>query len=249
MNHPNLKICLALPVKTGKINQIKPLMSEVLEEKPDFIEIRFDYIDDISQITSSFLEELLMLTDVPYIFTLRNSHEGGHLNLKETKRLSILRKLIKAKPKYLDIEINNLTETLHKVFNLCTEKNVKPILSYHNFEATETLQNAHQIIESCLRRIKPLIKSNSNIHDSLIFKIIFTAIQFEDNLIPLKLCKRIDKEGYKIISFCMGELGLFSRIMCIKAGSFLTYAALYDKTAPGQISIGTMKEIYSLLDY
>lgn len=248
MNHQNIKICLALPVKTGEINQIKGLLSKFSEEKPDIIELRFDYIENISKITPSFLEKLLTLTDVPYIFTLRRTHEGGHLNLEETKRLSILRKLIDAGPKYLDIEINNSTEILHEVLTLCTEKKVKVILSHHNFETTLSLKNAYQLIENCLGRIKPIIKSNFNIYDDLIFKIIFTATKFEDNLIPLKLCKRINKEGYKMISFCMGELGLFSRIMCIKAGSFLTYAALHDKTAPGQISFAKMKEIYSLLD-
>ncbi len=45
----------------------------------------------------------------------------------------------------------------------------------------------------------------------------------------------------------MGELGLFSRIMCVLTGSFLTYVYLEEKTAPGQITIDKMKEILDLL--
>ena len=35
-------------------------------------------------------------------------------------------------------------------------------------------------------------------------------------------------------------------IMCLLAGSFLTYASLEEKTAPGQININEMREIYHL---
>jgi len=44
----------------------------------------------------------------------------------------------------------------------------------------------------------------------------------------------------------MGELGIFSRIACVLTGSFLTYASLEEKTAPGQINIDEMREIYHL---
>ena len=45
----------------------------------------------------------------------------------------------------------------------------------------------------------------------------------------------------------MGGLGIFSRITCVKAGSFLTYASLADRTAPGQINVKLMREIHELL--
>ena len=45
----------------------------------------------------------------------------------------------------------------------------------------------------------------------------------------------------------MGELGIFSRIVCPLAGSFLTYASFEEKTAPGQLNIKKMREIYNLI--
>ena len=78
-----------------------------------------------------------------------------------------------------------------------------------------------------------------------IFKMIFTAQKFEDNLIPMKICRDLLERNKckSVISFCMGELGIFSRIMCVIAGSFLTYASLEERTAPGQINIRNMREI------
>ncbi|MFX1589330.1 MAG: type I 3-dehydroquinate dehydratase, partial [Promethearchaeota archaeon] len=79
-------------------------------------------------------------------------------------------------------------------------------------------------------------------------KLIFTAQKFEDNLIPLKLCKELSHSNQKIISFCMGSLGIFSRLMCVLTGSFLTYASLEEKTASGQLNIRKMREIFGILN-
>ena len=45
----------------------------------------------------------------------------------------------------------------------------------------------------------------------------------------------------------MGDLGNFSRIACVKAGSFLTFASIGDITAPGQIRIEKIREFLQLL--
>ena len=45
----------------------------------------------------------------------------------------------------------------------------------------------------------------------------------------------------------MGEIGILSRILCVKFGSLWTYASMEDKTAPGQIKIEKMREIHQLL--
>jgi 3-dehydroquinate dehydratase type I len=65
----------------------------------------------------------------------------------------------------------------------------------------------------------------------------------------MKICRDLlEKNKYKnVISFCMGELGIFSRIMCVIAGSFLTYASLEERTAPGQINIKNMRDFLQIL--
>jgi 3-dehydroquinate dehydratase type I len=247
MNRQMRNICLALPVKTGKIDQVQDMISEVVAEEPNVIEFRFDYIDDVSKINPSYLESILKLTDIPAIFTLRSSQEGGHLDLADSERLPLLKKLVNAEPQYIDVELRSPSSLLREVFSLCKRKKVDLILSNHNFESTESLEDAYDLVENCKKRVNSLMESGGDFHTSFIFKLVFTATQFEDNLIPLKLCKTLSKEDQKIISFCMGELGLFSRIMCVKAGASFTYAAFHETTAPGQLGIKIMKEIYDLL--
>jgi 3-dehydroquinate dehydratase-1 len=77
--------------------------------------------------------------------------------------------------------------------------------------------------------------------------MVFTAQSFEDNLTPLRLCRQFSNSNQRIISFCMGPLGIFSRINCVLAGSYLTYAFLEEETAQGQINIEKMREIYDLI--
>jgi 3-dehydroquinate dehydratase type I len=241
------KLCIAVPIKTAKFEVNIKLLKQIIKEKPDFIELRFDYIDDINLITTSFLEKFLSLTNIPMIFTLRSNREGGHLELNNTQRLPILQRLIEAKPGYIDIEMLSPIDLLQEVIDLCTNRRIKIIFSYHNFQSTVPLHEAQILIENFKSKLQNIVQDEEDILKTFIFKLIFTATQFEDNLIPLQLCDNFYSQGYKIISFCMGELGIFSRILCIKKGSLFTYAALEETTAPGQLKITTMRNFLSLL--
>ena len=98
-----------------------------------------------------------------------------------------------------------------------------------------------------MNKLKSKLIVDSKIIRQSIYKVIFTANKFEDNLISLDLCKSFSKEGHKVISFCMGDLGNLSRLVCVKVGSFLTYGSFEDKTAPGQINIRKMRKFYEII--
>jgi 3-dehydroquinate dehydratase type I len=242
-------ICIAIPIKSSDFDQNEILIKNVLKEKPDFIELRFDYIDDIQKITDEFVNKLLKLLqpNISVIFTLRDFSEGGQINLSNEERLRILKILIKAQPKYLDIEMNSAKSILEKIIFLADQNNVNLIFSYHNFKETTTYEEGFNIIESFMNKLVTKLIIDSKIVRQSIYKAIFTAQNIEDNLIPLALCKNFSKQGHKIISFCMGDSGIFSRLLCVKVGSFLTYASLGDKTAPGQVNIRKMKKFYEIL--
>lgn len=243
-------ICAAIPIKSGKIKENEELIKRVLETKPDLIEFRFDYIDEISELTPDFIKNLLDLvgTNILSIFTFRAPSEGGQCDLNKEERIKIIKLLIEAQPEYLDIEMNTEIENLREIINFANE-NVKLIFSYHDFDKTPSLEVATSIFEKFKDKLL-----NNHLVDFLSFKkitykLIFTAKNFEDNLIPIKLCRDISakEKNQGIISFCMGELGIFSRITCVKFGSLLTYGSLEDKTAPGQINIKKIRELHQLL--
>ena len=245
----NPKICVAIPVKTNKIKDLEPVLNKSYKENPDFIEFRFDYIKSVKHLTDNFLESLFQITkpSIARIFTFRNVFEGGQKKISESNRIEILKLLINSQPEFFDIEINSNDRLLNEIIDLTEENNVDLIFSNHNFQNTPSYGKAYGVVMDFINRLKTKLGINKEIIDKSMYKIIFTAQNFEDNLIPLQLCKDLSKFNYKIISFCMAELGIFSRIMCVKSDAFMTYCSIEDTTAPGQINIRTMKEVYQYL--
>jgi len=79
-----------------------------------------------------------------------------------------------------------------------------------------------------------------------IVKLAFKAQSFTDNITALKLTSKLRVPN---IVFCMGELGVVSRVLAPLYGSAWTYASLRAglETAPGQVDVQTLRELYHTL--
>ncbi|MFX1575308.1 MAG: type I 3-dehydroquinate dehydratase [Promethearchaeota archaeon] len=245
--HPN--ICIPIPINTSQLDENITSIRKILAENPEFIEFRFDFIDNVEELTSEFISKLIksINTDVSTIFTFRDYSEGGHNQISIDKHSSLMKSLIEAQPDYIDIELRSNIMLLNQIINYAIINRVKIIFSYHNLETTPPYQEALNLINSLKNKIINECSPNLNDLQDIIYKFIFTAQTFEDNLVVLNLCKYFREKNQKIISFCMGELGIFSRIVCTLTGSFLTFASLEKTTAPGQLNIKKMKEFYRLI--
>lgn len=245
----NYKICVAIPIKSDDLNLNRQIIETALESNPDLIEFRFDYINEVKSITYSVLKEVMSFIPpkVLKIFTFRRIQEGGHYDLNDYERLEVLRHLIEVKPDYLDIEINSESKVLRDIINSAYDNKVKLIFSYHDFEKSISYEELAKIITKFNEKLKLSLKIKANRIIGSIFKIILTAQVFGDNLTILNICKKLSRQDMKFVCFAMGELGLLSRILCVKFGSLWTYGSLEEKTAPGQIKIEKIREIHQLL--
>jgi 3-dehydroquinate dehydratase-1 len=243
-------ICVPIPIKSVTQNEITPTINKVIKLKPDFVELRFDYISDVEKITKDLIISLInqIQPKIPVISTFREKSEGGQMEIKINERRQIIELIVESKPKFIDIEINTENQVLSDLILLASQNEVTPILSFHDFEKTPSYEEASNILENSFKRLKNLLSISEKILDKSIFKLIFTAQSFDDNIVPLKLCRLNSSKKPRIISFCMGDKGLFSRILCPYSGSFLTYCSHEEKTAPGQINIGELKDILVLLN-
>ncbi len=241
-------LCISIPIKYTSIKEVRPLIEKAVKSKPNLIELRFDYISNIKTFSVDFVRDLLNIIHphAAVIFTLRDSSEGGQLKIHQKERLKILKMLIEPKPDYIDIEMNTDYSFLNEIIKLASQKGVNIIFSNHNLERTLTYEEAITLIHKFNDTVIQKFAQDPERYQNYIYKVIFTAHTFEDNIIPLRLCKQFSNSSQKLISFCMGPMGIFSRIMCVSLGSFLTYASLEEKTAPGQITIDKMREIYDL---
>ncbi|MDO8141303.1 MAG: shikimate dehydrogenase [Candidatus Brocadiales bacterium] len=186
----------------------------------DLIELRIDYIKNVD------LKCLLERRTKPVIVTNRPVREGGKFDGNEEDRIALLKLAIQLQADYVDIEHDSIQ-------HLCrdTEHRVptKIIVSYHNFRETPgDLTDIH----------KRLCQSGADI-----VKIVTHANNITDNV---RIYRILQQSRMPTISFCMGELGIISRILYKRFGSYLTFASLRagKESAPGQIGIHELLNTY-----
>jgi len=223
------KICVSLG--TADINELKKLVSDSLSSNADFIEIRFDYFDKSK--TNEILEFVLDNKERT-VFTCRATDEGGKYTGSEEDRVTTLRRLAASRPMFLDVEYNTMTAN-DDLIDQFTAQNCDTLVSWHNFDLTPSTAE----LSTLLNKMK---------HYSANVKIVTMAKNASDNLRVLKLYEVAKKANINLITFCMGEHGVLSRVLCTYAGAPFTYASLTDAVAPGQLTLKQMRSIYDTLE-
>src|SRR5262245_36024620 len=166
------------------------------EQGAQLAELRLDYLR-----REPDFKRLLERRGCPVIATCRRPQDGGRFAGPEEKRLLILRFAIVAGVDYVDLE----TSIANKIPRF---GKTKRIISYHNFETTP--QNLAAIHEEMSEL------------DPDIIKIVTLAEHPSDNVRMMQLVR---SASLPTIGFCMGDLGIPSRVLCGKYGAPFSYAA------------------------
>lgn len=190
----------------------------------DVVELRLDCFKSLD------LADLKILRSdcsIPMIFTLRSEDQGGSYTESEETRYEDIRRFIRLKPNYFDLENHVSTLFIKEISSEFPE--TKLILSYHNFSDTpkdlEVLYQEMQKTPACF------------------YKIAVTAKNCLDTLRLICWAKKSDD---KLIAISMGSYGQISRILAPVMGCPMTYAALEEdqESAPGQLTVKTLIERY-----
>jgi 3-dehydroquinate dehydratase/shikimate dehydrogenase len=189
----------------------------LIDQGVEMVELRLDYIRRPVDMT-----RLLENRPAKIIATCRRPEEGGRWMRSEDDRLVLLRTAIANGVDYVDLE--------HDVaLKIPRYGKSKRIISYHNFQ--ETPRDLDKIFE----KLKKL--------DADVIKIVTLANNPIDNMRILRLVRDADAP---IVAFCMGDMGLMSRVLCGKFGSRWTYASVDSdrQIAPGQLGYRELHETY-----
>jgi 3-dehydroquinate dehydratase/shikimate dehydrogenase len=183
----------------------------------ELVELRLDYLR-----RSVNLARLLEERPCPVIATCRRPHERGKWMRSEQDRLVLLRTAIADGADYVDLE----SDVAGKIPRY---GDTKRIISYHNFH--ETPEDLDAIYDMMCRL------------DPDIIKIATMANNPIDNIRILRLCKN---RRFPTVAFCMGDMGLPSRVLCGKFGAPFTYATFNTERimAPGQLTREQLIEQY-----
>lgn len=193
---------------------------------PDLIEVRLDYMEKTED-----LETLRPSTALPLIATNRLRGEGGRFKGSEEERIEGLIRARDAGFDYVDLELS-ASASIDDVRG----SGAALIVSFHDLSGTPPITRLEGVLDEMLE-LEPDI-----------CKIVGTAQTEDDNLTYLSLVRRA-RAKTRIVSFGMGEAGIISRVLSPLIGGEYTHAsaASGEETAPGQMSIEMLRELYRLL--
>lgn len=215
------KICVS--VADGEVARAVAIAAAA-EPSVSVVEIRLDALDQ--PVIAPFVAGLTK----PLLFTCRPSWEGGSFTGTEEERFTLLEAAVKGGAKYVDVELRADDKLRNHLLGVAKEHQVQVIVSWHDFKTTASAQALESIFQEQYR-------SGADIG-----KIVTTARDFRDVLRVLSLQDIASDMGFPLCAFCMGRVGMISRVATLELGGFMTYAAPDSGvlTAAGQLSVSAM---------
>ncbi|MFA6465753.1 MAG: type I 3-dehydroquinate dehydratase [Desulfurivibrionaceae bacterium] len=208
-------------------------LAKKAEAIADVIEIRLD--------SMAHPEIPLFLNGLgkPLLFTNRPTWEGGSYAGEEKERIALLKQAAQAGAAYVDIELNSDPTLATELIGAARANNCKTIVSWHDFKCTASSQALSEIFQRQCR-------SGADIG-----KIVTTARCFQDVFRVLALQEQAAELGLPLIAFCMGPIGMISRVATTDLGGYMTYAAPDNgpATAPGQLPASSLRRIFTELEH
>lgn len=219
---------IIIPITAKNIDDAL-FMIDGASKAADAIELRLDYFVGPTQ---KEIARLVKACAKPCICTCRSKGEGGKFSGTESERIRILLKAIKAGCHYVDVEFETKPVLRKKVYTFAKKHHAKVILSRHCTTHTPPLAELSELLEK-MRKDK-----------AHVVKIVAKATRHSDNKVILGLFRDANRKRVKLIAFCMGDIGMDSRILSRFLGAFATFASLSagHKSAEGQITVHEMKK-------
>lgn len=223
------KVCVAIIGSTPAEMLEK---AAVAVKETTFLEFRLDYLDKPLLALPKLKVFLSEHTAATAIATCRRTANDGKFSGSLASQLEVLSRAADAGFHLVDLELQS-AESLKKT-DLQNLRNtgVALIVSYHDFAATRDL-------DATFNRIQAFQPD--------FVKIVSTAKSLVDNVTMMRFLDRMSDHS-NIIGICMGDAGIISRVLGVRAGSAFTFAAATpgEETAPGQIAARTLIETYRI---
>jgi 3-dehydroquinate dehydratase/shikimate dehydrogenase len=160
-----------------------------------------------------------------FIATCRRKEGGGLFAGSREEQLEILARAVRSGCLWCDVEIETATSlTPGEVRRALSPARV--MISYHNFRATP--RDFRGITHRLERAGGEAIKMAAQCH---------TVSE------SLRVCE-LARTRRDLVAIPMGEFGLAGRVLSLRMGSNLAYAAVEQATAPGQLSLDDMVDVY-----
>jgi 3-dehydroquinate dehydratase/shikimate dehydrogenase len=222
------RVCVA--VAASEPNELVEKAEGLIRDNP-FLEFRLDYISKPALALPKIKHFLEIHSGITVIATCRRLASGGKFRGSIASQLDILAKAAAAGCQLLDVELQTAQkckpEQLQKL-----RTRAALILSFHDFRGTKKL-------DGTLEKMRQFPAD--------FYKVVSTATTLSDNVSMIQFLGR-ESDNHSIIGVCMGEQGIISRVLGVRAGSVFSFAAVSpgEETAPGQVSAQELRSVYRI---
>jgi 3-dehydroquinate dehydratase/shikimate dehydrogenase len=196
-----------------------------------FLELRLDYIPRPGLALPKIREFAETHPHVVTIGTCRRGASGGKFKGSISSQLELLGKIAEAGCQLVDVELQTAVHLRPAQLAKLRSK-AALVLSFHDFRRTQKLEET----------LKKMLAYPADF-----YKIVTTATSLYDNVTMMKFLEK-HQDAHSLVGVCMGEQGIISRVLAVRAGSAFTFGALTsnEKTAPGQVTAQELRAIYRI---
>ena len=222
------KVCLAL---SGETAEDMVATAESMARDNPFLEFRLDYLKQPLAALPKIHRFLETHQYVTAIGTCRRADNGGKFKGSLATQLEVLTRAHAAGLQIVDLELQSASKAKPEAIARLRSR-AALILSFHDFRATRNLDET----------LGKMLKIPADF-----YKVVTTATTLSDNVAMMKFLQA-QSGKHALIGLCMGEQGIISRVLSVRAGSAFTFAAVSAdlKTAPGQVSARDLRSIYRI---
>ncbi len=222
------RVCVAV---TGASGGELIEKAEALVRDNSFIEFRLDYVRQPGSALPRLRRFLEYHPEVLAIGTCRRAANGGKFRGTVSAQADVLVKAAAAGCQFVDVEFQSAQAMKPKELDKVRAA-AAVILSFHDYRATRKLDDTFNKMTA--------IQADY-------YKLVSTATCLADNVEMMKFLERRSHQ-YSVVGLCMGEQGIISRVLGVRAGSAFTFAAASaeEATAPGQPDSRTLRDVYRI---
>ncbi|NYF79534.1 shikimate dehydrogenase [Granulicella arctica] len=223
------KVCVAI-VGTTAAEMIEKATA-VVKETP-FLEFRLDYLEKPALALPKFKQFFADNTAAIAIATCRRAANDGKFAGAVAAEVEILSKAAGVGFHILDLEIESAESLKKGELQKLREAGAALLVSHHDFQSTKDLDKVFTRIEA----FQPDF-----------VKIVPTAKTLSDNVTLIRFLEKMS-DHTNIVGIAMGDAGIISRVLGLRAGGAFTFAAanLTEATGPGQIDARTLIDTYRI---
>lgn len=233
------KICVPLVGRTGE--ELQEQAAEAARVQPDLVEWRVDYYEEIrleEERTQTLRRLADQLDSIPLLFTFRTSREGGNcgISVEEYEALNLWAaeqpevQLVDIEGRWPELAADHLVTGIQK-------KGCPVVASSHYFHRTPAYQEMQEILQELQRTGAEVLK----------LAVMPSRPQEVLDLLQVTL-EMNQKLPNPLITMSMGKMGGLSRVSGALMGSAVTFAAMGESSAPGQLPLGELRRMLKLLD-